>query len=56
MSPTRSMPASALPPGPRTPAWWQLVRVAGDPLGLLDECRRRYGDAFTLNVAGTAAS
>ena len=48
MSPT----VSALPPGPRSPAWWQLVRFAGDPLGLLDECHRRYGDAFTLHVAG----
>src|SRR3954451_19711078 len=47
-----SPPASALPPGPRAPAWWQLVRFAGDPLGLLDECHRRFGDAFTLRVAG----
>jgi cytochrome P450 len=45
-------PPTALPAGPTTPAWWQLVRFAGDPLGLLDECHRRYGDAFTLNVAG----
>jgi cytochrome P450 family 135 len=45
-------PASALPPGPKSPAWWQLVRFAGDPLGLLDECHRRYGDAFTLDIAG----
>jgi cytochrome P450 len=29
-----------------------LVRFAGDPLGLLDECHARYGDAFTLNIAG----
>src|SRR5262249_5347884 len=43
---------SGLPPGPGSPAWWQLVRFAGDPLGLLDECHRRYGDAFTLRVAG----
>jgi cytochrome P450 len=48
MSPTMS----ALPSGPRTPSWWQLVRFAGDPLGLFDECRHRYGDAFTLRVAG----
>src|SRR3954452_12888961 len=41
-----------LPPGPTSPAWWQLVRFAGDPLRLLDEGRRRYGDAFTLDVAG----
>ena len=52
MSQTMSPPKSALPPGPRVPAWWQLVRFAGDPLGLLDECHRRYGDAFTLHVAG----
>jgi cytochrome P450 len=52
MSPTISPPASALPPGPRVPAWWQLVRFAGDPLGLLDDCHRRYGDAFTLHIAG----
>jgi cytochrome P450 len=45
-------PMSALPPGPRAPAWWQLVRFSGDPLGLFDECGRRYGDAFTLHVAG----
>jgi cytochrome P450 len=48
----RAPAVSTLPPGPRTPAWWQLVRFAGDPLGLLDECHRRYGDAFTLHVAG----
>lgn len=52
MSQTMSQPAATLPPGPRTPAWWQLVRFAGDPLGLLDECHRRYGDAFTLHIAG----
>jgi cytochrome P450 len=45
-------PTSALPPGPTAPAWWQLVRFAGDPLGLLDECHRRFGNAFTLDVAG----
>jgi cytochrome P450 len=43
---------SALPPGPNSPSWWQLVRFAGDPLGLLDECQRRFGDAFTLDIAG----
>src|SRR5436305_9694339 len=52
MSQTMPPPASALPPGPKAPAWWQLVRFAGDPLGLLDECHRRYGDAFTLHIAG----
>jgi cytochrome P450 len=52
MSPTITvLPAArVLPPGPRSPAWWQLLRFAGNPLGVLDECRRRYGDAFTLDV------
>src|SRR6201998_685021 len=45
-------PTSALPLGPRAPAWWQLVRFAGNPLGLLDECHCRFGDAFTLHIAG----
>ncbi len=48
--PTTTCPAHVLPPGPGSPAWWQLVRFAGDPLRLLDECHRRYGDAFTLDV------
>ena len=26
-----------------TPSWWQLVRFAGDPLGLLDKSHRRFG-------------
>jgi len=51
-TPATSPPARALSPGPKSPAWWQLLRFAGDPLRLLDACHRRYGDAFTLNVAG----
>jgi cytochrome P450 len=47
-----SQQSRALPPGPESSAWWQLLRFAGDPLGVLDDCHRRYGDAFTLNVAG----
>ncbi len=43
---------SALPTGPNSAGWWQLLRFAGDPLRLLDECNQRYGDAFTLNIAG----
>src|SRR3954464_7968008 len=45
-------PTPVLPPGPNSPAWRQLLRFSGDPLGLLDECHRRFGDAFTLDVAG----
>jgi cytochrome P450 len=43
---------SALPPGPTSPAWWQHVRLVGHPLRMLDQCHRRYGDAFTLRLAG----
>jgi cytochrome P450 len=43
---------AALPPGPSALSWWQLLRFSGDPLKLLDECWRRYGDTFTLNIAG----
>jgi cytochrome P450 len=54
MSPTLAewSAVQVLPPGPGSPAWWQLVRFAGDPLGMLDECQQRFGDAFVLNLAG----
>lgn len=42
-----------LPPGPTSPAWWQLTRFTRDPLGLLDDAHRRFGDTFTLNLAGS---
>ena len=38
-----------LPPGPRAPAFWQTLRLYRDWSGYLEECRRRYGDAFTLH-------
>ncbi len=46
-----SQPAS-LPPGPRTPAAWQLLRYSLAPLSFLEECARRYGDPFTTRMAG----
>jgi cytochrome P450 len=42
---------SSLPPGINAPGWWQLVYFAGDPLGLLEEGRRRFGDAFTIHAS-----
>ena len=49
----RHRPAHAtLPHGPSSSPWWQLLRFTGDPLGLFEDCRRRFGDAFTLNLAG----
>jgi cytochrome P450 len=52
MSQTLVPLSSTLPPGPTIPAWRQLLRFAGNPLGLLDECHRQFGDAFTLKIAG----
>jgi cytochrome P450 len=43
--------APALPPGP---SWSQLeagLRWAFRPVALLEGCRRRYGDVFTVNMA-----
>src|SRR4051794_5951532 len=48
--PARS--SEALPPGPRAPTLVQTVRFLRDEVGLLDSCRERYGDIFTLRVAG----
>jgi cytochrome P450 len=44
-------PAS-LPPGPTAPAIVQTWRHLGNPLPYLQECRRRYGDVFTVRIAG----
>ncbi|HEX5610886.1 MAG TPA: cytochrome P450 [Solirubrobacterales bacterium] len=41
--------ATALPPGPSTPALVQALRYARDPLGFLAGHQRRYGDIFTIN-------
>ncbi|MFI5456954.1 MAG: cytochrome P450 [Isosphaerales bacterium] len=54
MSQTLASPpsVSGLPPGPTSPAWWQLLRFAHDPLGVLDDGHRLHGDTFTLNIGG----
>ena len=41
-----------LPPGPRGPAAGETLRLAHDWVGFLQDCRRRYGDVFTVNFAG----
>jgi cytochrome P450 len=47
------MPDTArLPPGPRTPAIWQLLRYSLSPLPFLEECARRHGDPFLVRFAG----
>ena len=42
----------ALPPGPGQPAIVQTGRWLRSHLALLEDCRRRYGDAFTLRFTG----
>jgi cytochrome P450 len=52
---TNGQAGTALPPGPRMPSARQAWRWTRSPLPFLDDCRRRYGDAFTLRIshAGT---
>jgi cytochrome P450 len=42
------MPPSDLPPGPRSPAFWQLLHYSHDPLGFFERHARRYGTPFTV--------
>ncbi len=41
-----------LPPGPKTPAFWQLLHYSHSPLEFLESCARRYGDPFMMHLAG----
>lgn len=41
-----------LPPGPKSPACWQLLRYSHSPLPFLEGCARRHGDPFTVRWAG----
>ncbi len=41
-----------LPPGPEAPPWLQLARWMTAPFAVLDECRARFGDAFTMRLWG----
>jgi cytochrome P450 len=43
--------ATALPPGPRLPTAVQTLRWVVRPTAFMEECRRRYGDVFTLSIA-----
>src|SRR3954447_26096985 len=42
----------ALPPGPTEGPARQTMRWLIRPIALLEACRRRYGDAFSLNFLG----
>jgi cytochrome P450 family 135 len=41
----------ALPPGPSTPALVQAVRWMRSPVELMEDCRDRFGETFTLRMA-----
>jgi cytochrome P450 len=43
-------PARSLPPGPRAPASVQVARWTLAPASFLRDCRRRFGDLFTLRL------
>jgi cytochrome P450 family 135 len=42
---------TSIPPGPRTSRLLQTVRWMYRPGPMLEDCRRRYGDMFTLRIA-----
>jgi len=48
---TLSEPRTGLPPGPEEAVLPATVRFGRDPLGVLADCRRIYGDVFTLHLA-----
>lgn len=41
----------SLPPGPRSPGFVQLAEWATQPTRLLNRCKQRFGDVFTLNLS-----
>jgi cytochrome P450 len=41
-----------LPPGPRSPAALQTLRWLTAPVAFMEDCRRRFGDAFSLDFLG----
>jgi hypothetical protein len=41
-----------LPPGPAAPPLVQTLRWLLRPIGLMESCRRRFGDAFSLTFLG----
>jgi len=48
---TLNQPRAGLPPGPSEAVLPATVRFGRDPLGVLADCKRAYGDAFTLRLA-----
>ena len=50
--PREATPAP-LPPGPRTPGFWNVLQNTVRPIEFYESCRRRYGERFTVNLMGT---
>jgi cytochrome P450 family 135 len=44
---------AALPPGPGEPPAVQMVWWLARPIGFMESCRRRYGDAFSVRFLGS---
>jgi cytochrome P450 family 135 len=40
-----------LPPGSHAPTVWQTRRFLSDPVELMEDARRRYGETFTVRIA-----
>jgi cytochrome P450 family 135 len=47
-----SLSPLSLPPGPHSPAAWQLLHYSHSPLSFLEGCTHRFGDPFTIRLAG----
>ncbi len=45
-----------LPPGPSESSFVQLLRQARDPVGLFEDCRKRFGDVYTIRLPGMPPS
>jgi cytochrome P450 len=45
-------PQPDLPPGPRTSPVIQLLRWMRRPVAFMQECSQRYGETFTVRLAG----
>jgi cytochrome P450 len=39
-----------LPNGPKTPSFIQMFQFIVNPLSMMDNCAKRYGDIYTLNL------
>jgi cytochrome P450 len=50
--PAESPARKGLPPGPSTPRALTTARLVARSVALMESCRRRYGEPFTLRVIG----